>query len=127
MSIYTAQRPTYRGYTFPLWSIILGWCLAFSSVAAIPIVAVYHWYWAYVNRGKELSTPDKSARKRDRGSSSVASSRHGGSKKSPNHRSLSVSCTGQAQSTTTILTTSREHHYPSLGDNISCRTSEDML
>lgn len=81
MSLYTATVPTYRYYTFPLWSVYLGWCLAFSSVSAIPIVAALHWY-------KRWHQPDKSPmRKRSsRGSSSVTSSRHGSKTgKSPNH------------------------------------------
>lgn len=115
MSIYTASVPTYRGYTFPLWSIILGWCLAFSSVAAVPIVAALHWY---THRGNKLGSREKSARKRSsRGSSSAASSKHGSNKKStsPNHRSISVSCSGQAQSglimTTRVLTSPQHNHH----------------
>ena len=61
MSIYTAPRPVYRGYVFPLWSVSLGWCLAFSSVAAIPIVAFCTWY---TNGAKAISaSPSKSPRK----------------------------------------------------------------
>lgn len=132
MSIYTASVPTYRGYTFPLWSIILGWCLAFSSVSAVPIVAAWHWY---THRGKRLETPEKSPRKRSsRCSSSAVSSKQGSNKKSsasPNHRSISVSCSGQAQSgltmTTRVLTTpqhnnSNHHHHGNqcslIGDSI---------
>lgn len=130
MSIYTAGVPTYRGYTFPLWSIILGWCLAFSSVAAIPIVAA--WYW--IKRWFWGSALDKSGRRRDRGSSSVASSRHGSSKKSPSHRSVSVSCGLQSQggptsqTTTSVLAKSPneskhdKYHHRGLVDSM-----EDML
>lgn len=143
MSIYTATVPTYRNYTFPTWSVVLGWCLAFSSVSAIPIVAVWHWY-------SKWDQPDKSTiRKRSsRGSSSITSSRHGSkTNKSPNHfhhKSVSVSGLGeghQAQSgltmtTTTILTTTKSGHenqYPTTttyeGNKriSSCRTGEDML
>lgn len=114
MSIYTASVPTYRGYTFPLWSIILGWCLAFSSVAAVPIVAAWHWH---THRDKQLDSSEKSTRKRSsRGSSSVLSSKHGSNKKSasPNHRSISVSCSGQTQGglvmTTKVLTPQHNLH-----------------
>lgn len=80
------------------------------------------------------SSLDKSGRRRDRGSSSAASSRHGSSKKSPSHRSVSVSCGLQSQGglTNTITSVlakspSTEHNktgdkYPGLGDSI-----EDML
>lgn len=80
MSIYTASTPVYRGYTFPLWSVILGWCLAFSSVSAVPIVAA--WYW-YTHRGKKLITSERSTKKHGSGS-------RRGSKKSPNHKAVSV-------------------------------------
>lgn len=133
--MYTASVPTYRGYTFPLWSIILGWMLAFSSVSAVPIVA--GWYW-YTHRGKQLISSKRSTRRQ--GSSSAASSGRG-SKKSPNHRAVSVTCSGAgvgcgAQSygglsmtTTTILTESSEkhHQHQATCDSLSCRTGEDML
>lgn len=47
MSIFSAETPTYRGYKFPVWSVVAGWTLAFSSVSAIPIVAGATWfrYW----------------------------------------------------------------------------------
>lgn len=121
MSIYTAPQPVYRGYTFPLWSIILGWCLAFSSVAAIPIVAILTWC-NKSNRALSAS-PEKSPRKRTGGADSVASSRHGsGTRKSPSqhYKSVSVSCANPNQgdgngsgltTTTTILTTPHEQHH----------------
>lgn len=96
MSIYTASVPVYRGYSFPLWSIILGWCLAFSSVAAIPIVAVWTWL---SSRGKTPigSSPEKSPKKRASGLDSVAS----GHKKSPSagqhYKSAAANCNHRAK------------------------------
>lgn len=142
MQIYTASKITYRNYTYPVWSIVLGWCLAFSSVAAIPIVAICYWY----NHKWHKALPDKSLRKR--GASSVASSsKHGSSKKSPNHRSVSqVSYTGGGQnatggSITTILAKQQQQHHnqyihqhqmAGVGATTattitSCRTREEMV
>lgn len=130
MSIYTASVPTYRGYTFPLWSIILGWCLAFSSVSAIPIIAAWHW-WS--QRDLDAIGPGKSSRKRgERGSSSASgtSSKHL-SRKSPNHKALAVRCVDQSQgglkTTTTALATSPHLHQLTPLDVHSKRTGEDML
>lgn len=61
MSIYTASVPVYRGYTFPVWSIVLGWCLVFSSVAAVPIVAFCTW-WSKGTKAISV-TPSKSPKK----------------------------------------------------------------
>lgn len=93
MSIYTASVPVYRGYTFPVWSIVLGWCLAFSSVAAVPIVAFYTWY---TKGTKSISTsPSKSPKKPGGGGGGSSYSGHGGgvssrnassaTRKSPSH------------------------------------------
>lgn len=108
MSIYTAPTPVYRGYTFPLWSIISGWCLAFSSVIAVPIVAI--WYNCFQKNKDRKSL-------RSGGSVSASSSRHG--KRTPNHhRSVSVrSLGGQPSATTTVLTPAR----------VDYRIGEDIL
>lgn len=81
MSIYTASVPVYRGYTFPVWSIILGWCLAFSSVAAVPIVAIYTLYSKSGAKSVSVS-PSKSPRKpaNAAGALGAASVTSGGSK-----------------------------------------------
>ena len=62
MSIFSATVPTYRGYTFPIWSVVAGWALAFSSVSAIPIVASIEWirFW----RGKTSTNPTKETSKK---------------------------------------------------------------
>lgn len=31
----------YEGYVYPMWANVLGWCIAGSSIAMIPAVAVY--------------------------------------------------------------------------------------
>lgn len=67
-SLYTAVVPTYRGYTFPIWSVILGWCLTFSSVIAVPIFAIVH--YIKVKNGSRRRTRSGGA------ASSAASSRH---------------------------------------------------
>lgn len=75
MSITTASVPTYRGYTFPIWSVVLGWMLAFSSVAAVPIVAILRWVTQRRARFAKLAaTPErKSGRIRDKGSAMAGS------------------------------------------------------
>lgn len=140
MSIYTASVPVYRGYTFPLWSIILGWCLAFSSVAAIPIVAI--WTWCS-NDDKTLNaSPGKSPRKRASGAdSAVSEGRHCSNvnRKSPSsqhYKSVTVSCNdrneglgGGSITTTTILESSpsEHHHYYTTNTTQEARIGEDRL
>lgn len=80
MSIYTASVPVYRGYTFPLWSIVLGWCLVFSSVAAVPIVAIYTWCCNNPKTAGSVS-PSKSPRKL--AGESAGESRNSATRKSP--------------------------------------------
>lgn len=93
MSMWTAEPPTYRGYKFPIWSVIFGWILAFSSVSAVPIVAIWYYFSA--------KSTEKSPRRRDQG----------GTSGSATGKTVSVSCggDGQAQRTqttkTTVLTT----------------------
>lgn len=116
MSIYTAPVPTYRNYTFPLWSIILGWCLAFSSVVAVPIVAF--WYF-FCSKDKDRK-PSRSG-----GTASGSSSRHG--KRTPNHhRSVSISCSGRShgKGQTTITTTVLTNRFDSHQQN---RMNEEVL
>ncbi|RWS01473.1 sodium-dependent serotonin transporter-like protein [Dinothrombium tinctorium] len=31
----------WQGYQYPQWSVIIGWCLTFSSLLCVPIYAVY--------------------------------------------------------------------------------------
>lgn len=31
----------YEGYVYPMWANVLGWCIAGSSIAMIPAVALY--------------------------------------------------------------------------------------
>lgn len=129
MSIYTASVPVYRGYTFPVWSIVLGWCLAFSSVAAVPIVAIYTWC---SNGTKAISvSPSKSPRKPAGGSSySASGSRNSATRKSPSQshcKAISVKyggtggiqsgLSGFGQMTTTNIISSPNDH----------RIKEDML
>ncbi len=47
------QEPTYNkdSYHFPSWAIAMGWCVAATSLAAIPICAVWAVYRA---RGPNL-------------------------------------------------------------------------
>lgn len=42
-ALITTESLTFHNYTYPLWSTILGWVLALSSVAAIPIFVLIHW------------------------------------------------------------------------------------
>jgi hypothetical protein len=79
MSIYTASVPTYRGYTFPLWSVVLGWCLAFSSVAAVPIVAIWTICSSSGNEAISVS-PSKSPRKPNTSAGALSTTSGGGSK-----------------------------------------------
>ena len=64
LSISTATVPVYRGYTFPRWSVVLGWCLAFSSVSAVPIVAIYTWFAGHNKQPTRPSSSAKSPRRK---------------------------------------------------------------
>lgn len=152
MSIYTAPTPVYRGYTFPLWSVRLGWCLAFSSVAAIPIVAICYWC---TNGSTPISvSPSKSPRKPGCASGSYSATRGAGgaggggsrntssaTRKSPPSqnqcKSISVNYSGtggvqsgliggfggsQMTTTTNVITAPIEHYNSGLP-----RIKEDML
>ena len=33
--------PTYGSYEYPVWGVIIGWCLALSSMLFIPGYAIY--------------------------------------------------------------------------------------
>jgi len=35
------EGSTYDGYIFPAWANVLGWCITFSSVVCVPIVAIW--------------------------------------------------------------------------------------
>jgi len=129
MSIYTASTPVYRGYTFPLWSIVLGWCLAFSSVAAIPVVALLTWC-RHGSTGHALNTPSKSPRKSraTSGAGSVASGATGGTRKSPSNQQthhqeqqshsdlhptrIFLATDSQKTMTTAIITSSTQGEHP---------------
>lgn len=105
MSIVTTPGPTYRGYVFPLWSVVLGWTLAFSSVAVIPIFALWRFFTKDSKRNKTPISLDRRQRKR-KSSYEKTSEKKGGpnEKKCIANRSLSVSCSDQAQGIT--ITTS---------------------
>jgi len=104
--------------------------LAFSSVAAVPIVAISHWY---SNRGKKLKRNDRSIRKRTIGCAGAPSGKHGTNKKISNHKTLSVSCGRLAQggattTTTTMLTApEKEYCYPDTGEGRVRNLREEML
>nr|XP_006011518.1 PREDICTED: sodium-dependent dopamine transporter [Latimeria chalumnae] len=40
-SIVTFKPPNYGSYIFPEWANIVGWCIALSSMALVPIYAIY--------------------------------------------------------------------------------------
>ena len=42
-SVYDYKEPTYNRdtYFFPSWAIVIGWCISATSLAPIPIVALY--------------------------------------------------------------------------------------
>ena len=39
-SLIDIQPVRYGSYLFPDWAILVGWCLSFTSVSAIPIVMI---------------------------------------------------------------------------------------
>ncbi|GCB72645.1 hypothetical protein scyTo_0006400 [Scyliorhinus torazame] len=41
VSISTFKPPEYDNYVFPDWANVIGWCIAISSMAMVPIYAVY--------------------------------------------------------------------------------------
>ncbi|XP_067906568.1 sodium-dependent dopamine transporter [Heterodontus francisci] len=41
VSISTFKAPEYDNYIFPNWANVIGWCIAISSMAIVPIYAVY--------------------------------------------------------------------------------------
>uniref|UniRef100_A0A8C5ENW8 Transporter n=1 Tax=Gouania willdenowi TaxID=441366 RepID=A0A8C5ENW8_GOUWI len=41
VSFATFHPPTYGTYTFPPWATTVGWCLAMSSMAMVPLYAIY--------------------------------------------------------------------------------------
>ncbi|GCC25466.1 hypothetical protein chiPu_0003876 [Chiloscyllium punctatum] len=41
VSISTFKAPEYGNYVFPDWANVIGWCIAISSMAIVPIFAVY--------------------------------------------------------------------------------------
>lgn len=40
-SIVTTHELKYEDYTFPSWANSLGWCIAMSSMLAVPLYAIY--------------------------------------------------------------------------------------
>lgn len=40
-SLIKYERFTYKDYVYPWWGEVLGWCMAFSSMLAIPVYALY--------------------------------------------------------------------------------------
>lgn len=124
MSIVTTPGPIYRGYIFPWWSRVLGWTLAFSSVTAIPIVAL----WKFFNRKSKRDKASITLEKRPKREKKLHNSDHekeGSMKRlSPPNRSLSVSCSDQAQGltiTTTIAETDVTHELKQDGLNVNQR------
>ncbi|KAJ8291097.1 hypothetical protein GJAV_G00021350 [Gymnothorax javanicus] len=41
VSFATSNPPGYDTYVFPMWANVLGWCLAVSSMAMVPLCAIY--------------------------------------------------------------------------------------
>lgn len=41
VSFATFNPPNYGSYTFPPWANMVGWCLAMSSMAMVPLYAIY--------------------------------------------------------------------------------------
>lgn len=39
--LYDYRPLEYEGYVYPTWANVLGWCIAGSSIAMIPAVAIY--------------------------------------------------------------------------------------
>lgn len=87
MSIYTASTPIYRNYVFPYWSMVLGWLLAFSSVAAVPIFAIYHYTKLYFCKKTSITSSPSTPRKKKRDKSN-----HNSGASTPG--ALASGCTG---------------------------------
>ncbi|XP_023666958.1 sodium-dependent dopamine transporter [Paramormyrops kingsleyae] len=41
VSFATFNPPNYGSYVFPMWANMLGWCIALSSMAMVPLYAIY--------------------------------------------------------------------------------------
>ncbi|XP_048882796.1 sodium-dependent dopamine transporter [Brienomyrus brachyistius] len=41
VSFATFNPPNYGSYVFPMWANMLGWCIAMSSMAMVPLYAIY--------------------------------------------------------------------------------------
>lgn len=54
MSIIKSERITFYGVTYPMWATVLGWLFTISSMAAIPIYAIY--YFCSRTKGKKNAT-----------------------------------------------------------------------
>ena len=53
---------TYGDYAFPSWANVLGWCITFSSVICVPIVAMYkisQEQGSLVSRLRKLTQPSE--------------------------------------------------------------------
>jgi solute carrier family 6 amino acid transporter-like protein 5/7/9/14 len=56
------EGSTYDGYIFPAWANVLGWCITFSSVVCVPIVAIWkicHEEGTLVARVQKLMQPSE--------------------------------------------------------------------
>jgi len=56
------EGSTYDGYIFPDWANVLGWCITFSSVVCVPIVAIWkicHEEGTLVARVQKLMQPSE--------------------------------------------------------------------
>ena len=53
---------SYDDYIFPAWANVLGWCITFSSVVCVPIVAIwkiFHEEGSLVSRVQKLMQPSE--------------------------------------------------------------------
>ena len=49
MTIFNTKSPTYEGYVFPTWTVVLGWVVNIGAVISIPCVAIFYINKCYMN------------------------------------------------------------------------------